>query len=61
MRCTRQQEQRGLSSPLTLANKAAVCLISDCCHGYSKQEELGFVFMNKHISSQEPFNINQVE
>lgn len=32
---------RGISRPLMLANKAAVCLISDCCHGYSKQGERG--------------------
>lgn len=50
---------RGISRPLT--NKPPICLISDCCHGYSKQGERGFVFMNKHSSLQEPFNINQVE
>lgn len=32
---------QGMSRPLMLANKAAVCLIGDCCHGYSKQGEQG--------------------
>lgn len=47
--------------PLMLANKAAVCVISDCHHGDSKQGPTGCVLMNKHSSLQEPFNINQVE
>lgn len=35
--------------------------MSDRCHDDSKQEEQRSVFMNKHISLQESFNINQVE
>lgn len=40
---------RGMSRPLTLANKAAVCLISDCCHGYSKQGERVCVYEQTHL------------
>lgn len=36
---------RAISRPLPLTNKPAICLISDCCHGYSKQgERVGCVY-----------------
>lgn len=35
-----------------LQTKLAICLITDCSHGYGKQQGLFFVFMNKHIVSQ---------
>lgn len=45
-----QDLAQGVSGPLSLANKAAVCLISDCCHGYSKQGERGVcVYEQTHL------------